>query len=252
MYMVVAKHIFSNPFYTDRIQKLLKYLQIHSENLNLYLLAFVHRSLVHEKPHLTRENNERLEFLWDAILEMIITEKLYIDYPNEEEWVLTDYRSALVKWTHLAQVAKKLGFEEYLVLGKGEEKSWGRQNEYLLANCFEAFLWALYLDRWYEEVQKFILEHVYTNLAYILEHEEIKNYKSLLQEYTQEVFSITPEYKILEESGEDHDKQYLAWVFLGEYLAGKGVGKSKKKAHFVAAKEAYLNKDHFPHLTPEI
>jgi len=101
-------------------------------------------------------------------------------------------------------------------------------------------------------VQDFILEHVYSNLAYILENEEVKNYKSLLQEYTQEVFAITPEYEILEESGEDHDKQYVAGVYLGKYLAGKGVGKSKKKAHFVAAKEAYLNKENFPHLSPEV
>lgn len=241
--MVPTKKLIENEVYINKITKLLDNLSIIPNELNNYLLAFVHRSLVNEKPDLSPEHNERLEFLWDAVLELSITSKLFIDYPHKPEWDLTDYRSSIVKWKHLANVAKKLWFQEYLILWKWEELGWWRNNDYLLANCVEAFIWAIYLDLWYEEVNRFILQNIYSQLENIINNDLLKDYKSLLQEYTQRVFSITPEYKVLEDSWLDHDKNYTSGVFLHETLIGTGNGSSKKKSQEDAAKNAFLKKE---------
>ncbi len=242
-FMAITKQLFENELYIEKIKTLLHILDIEPISYNNYLLAFVHRSLVNEKPDLSPEHNERLEFLWDAVLELVITSQLFYDYPHKPEWELTDYRSGVVKGKHLADVAKKLWFQEYLILGKWEELWGGRNNDYLLANCVEAFLWALYLDLWYEKTQKFILKHIYSNLEGIIDNDLLKDYKSLLQEFTQRVFYITPEYRVLEESGLDHEKNYLSWVFLREVMIGSGNGSSKKKSQEDAAKNAFLNKE---------
>ena len=237
--MVITKQLFQNDLYITKIKKLLDFLSIEAHSYNNYLLAFVHRSLVNEKPDLSPEHNERLEFLWDAVLELVITSKLFQDYPQEPEWQLTDYRSSIVKWKHLADVARNLSFQDYLILGKGEELGWWRNNDYLLANCVEAFIGAIYLDGGYEIAKEFILKH-------IIDNDLLKDYKSLLQEYTQRVFFITPEYRVLEESGLDHEKNYLSWVFLWEVMIGSWNGSSKKKSQEDAAKNAFLNKENFP------
>lgn len=241
--MVPTKKLFENELYINKIVKLLDTLDIIPCEFNNYLLAFVHRSLVNEKPDLSAEHNERLEFLWDAVLELVITSKLFVDYPKKPEWELTDYRSSIVKGKHLANVARSLNFPEYLILWKWEELGWGRNNDYLLANCVEAFIWALYLDRGYEESEKFILKHIYANLKWIINSDSLKDYKSLLQEYTQREFLITPEYRVLDEMWLDHEKVYTSWVFLKETLIGTGKGSSKKKSQEDAAKNAFLNKD---------
>lgn len=241
--MVPTKKLFENEMYIHKILTLLDTLDIIPNECNNYLLAFVHRSLVNEKPDLSSEHNERLEFLGDAVLELVITHKLFLDYPKKPEWELTDYRSSIVKGKHLADVAKKLHFPEYLILGKWEELGWGRNNDYLLANCVEAFIWALYLDRWYEESQKFILEHIYSHLEGIINSDSLKDYKSLLQEYTQRVFSITPEYRVLDEQWLDHEKIYTSGVFLRETMIGSGNGSSKKKSQEDAAKDAFMKKE---------
>lgn len=241
--MVITKKLFENELYITKIEKLLFSLDIQPISHNSYLLAFVHRSLVNEKPDLSSEHNERLEFLWDAVLELVITSKLFQDYPDKPEGQLTDYRSSIVKWKHLADVARRLWFPEYLILGKWEELGWGRNNDYLLANCVEAFIWAIYIDVWYEKAQEFILEHIYSHLEGIINNDLLKDHKSLLQEYTQRVFYITPEYRVLEESGLDHEKNYLSWVFLGETMIGSGNGSSKKKSQEDAATNAFLNKE---------
>ena len=241
--MVPTKKLFENEMYINKIIKLLDLLDIVPNEFNNYLLAFVHRSLVNEKPDLSPEHNERLEFLWDAVLELVITSKLFQDYPKKPEWELTDYRSSIVKWKHLADVAKTLWFQTYLILWKWEELGWWRNNDYLLANCVEAFIGALYLDLWYEEAQKFILKHIYANLEWIIHNDLLKDYKSLLQEHTQRVFNITPEYKVLDESGFDHEKNYKSGVFLKELLIGSGNGSSKKKSQEEAAKDAFLKKE---------
>jgi len=241
--MVVTKSLFENEIYITKITKLLQTLQIFPNSLNNYLLAFVHRSLVNEKPDLSKEHNERLEFLWDSVLELVITHKLFLDYPQKTEWELTDYRSAIVKWKNLADIAKKLWFQEQLILWKWEELGWWREKDYLLANSVEAFIWALYLDLWYEEAKKFILEKIYSKLENIINSDLLKDYKSILQEYTQRVFLITPEYRVLQESWADHEKNYLSWVFLHDTMIWTWNWSSKKKSQEDAAKNAFLNKE---------
>lgn len=241
--MVITKQLFENEMYIAKIEKLLLSLDIQPVSYNSYLLAFVHRSLVNEKPDLSPEHNERLEFLWDAVLELVITSKLFQDYPDKPEWQLTDYRSSIVKGKHLSDVARRLWLPEYLILWKWEELGGGRNNDYLLANCMEAFIGAMYIDLWYEKVQEFILKHVYSHLESIIDNDLLKDHKSLLQEYTQRVFYTTPEYRVLEESGLDHEKNYLSWVFLRETMIGSWNGSSKKKSQEDAAKNAFLNKE---------
>lgn len=241
--MVPTKKLFENEIYINKIIKLLDSLNIVPNEFNNYLLAFVHRSLVNEKPDLSSEHNERLEFLWDAVLELVITHRLFLDYKDKPEWELTDYRSSIVKWKHLANVAKTLSFPEYLILWKWEELWWWRNNDYLLANSVESFIWALYLDLGYIEAEKFILKHIYSNLEDIIAWDLLKDYKSLLQEYTQRVFGITPEYRVLSESGLDHDKNYLSWVFLKEIMVWSWNWTSKKKSQEDAAKTAFLDKE---------
>ena len=239
--MVPTKKLFENEIHINKTLKLLEDLDIIPNNLNHYLLAFVHRSLVNEKPDLSPEHNERLEFLWDAVLELVITWFLYNDFPKKPEGELTDLRSLIVKWKNLALVSRELDFSKYLILWKWEELSWWRNNDYLLANCLEAFIWALYLDLWFEVASDFITKHIYSKLNDLIKNAELKDYKSLLQEYTQRVFMITPEYKVLEESWADHDKNFVSWVFLQEKMIWKGNWTSKKKSQEDAAKNAYLS-----------
>ncbi len=243
LFMVITKKLFEDEYYIGKISKLLQELWIQTEKFENYLLAFVHRSLVNERPDFSHTHNERLEFLWDAVLELIITKRLFQDYPKKPEWELTDLRSSIVKWKNLAIVARNLWFQDYLILGKWEELTGGRNNDYLLANCVEAFLWAMYLDIWFEGAEKFTLEYIYSQLENILNNDELKDYKSLLQEYTQRIFLITPEYKVLDEAGMDHEKVYTSWVFLKEHCIWKWTGSSKKKSQESAAHDAFLRKE---------
>jgi len=146
--MVIRKKAIENEVYIDKISKLLNNLDLEYNDISLYILAFIHRSIVNEKPDFTPEHNERLEFLWDAVLELIITDHLYKNFPDKTEGELTDIRSALVRWRNLANISKKLWFSEHLILWKGEELWWGKDNDYLLANVVEAVIWAIYLDLW--------------------------------------------------------------------------------------------------------
>lgn len=223
----------------QKIQKLLSQLGFSCSNIDVFILAFVHRSIVNEKPHITPEHNERLEFLGDAVLELVITNRLFTDYSNKQEWELTDIRSALVRGRNLSQVAKNLHFEEYLFLGKGEENSGGRNNDYILANTLEAFIGALYLDSGIHVATEFIEKYIYTTLPTILEKKLFKDFKTLVQEYAQAEFEITPTYKVLEESGPDHDKNFTVGIYLWEKHIGTGTGSSKKKAQESAAQDGY-------------
>ena len=237
--MVITKKAVDNPSAQVKIQELLDTLSIEARDIKVFILAFIHRSIVNERGDYTPEHNERLEFLWDAVLELSITQKLFEDFPLKPEGDMTDMRSALVRGRNLAEVAKKLWFQEYLFLWKGEEKSWWRENDYILANTLEAFLWALYLDAGFEKSQSFILDHIYTTLPHILENKLFKDFKTLLQEYTQAENDITPHYKVLADSGPDHDKLFSVWVFLDTEEIWKWEGSSKKKAQEKAAENAY-------------
>lgn len=215
---------------------LLNSLGIPYKDISHYVLACTHKSLVNEKAHIAPKHNERLEFLWDAILQFSITKSLYKDFPDRPEWELTDIRSALVRGRNLANIAKGLKFHEHILLWKWEEMWWWRQSDYLLANTFEAFLWALYCDQWIDVTFAFIDSHIYSSLEYILENNLTKDFKTRIQEYTQAHFDITPSYKVLEDMGPDHEKSFLVGVFLGEEQIATGLGSSKKKAEEIAAK----------------
>ncbi len=238
--MVITKKAVESDYYKEKIQWLLNNLNIWYKNITNYILAFIHKSIVNERPDFAPEHNERLEYLGDAVLELVITDALFKEFPNKDEWELTDIRSAIVRWTNLSKVARKLNFSEYLILGKWEEKTGWRSNDYILANTVEAFIWALYLDLGFTEVQKFILKNIYITLQDILQQNLTKDYKTIFQELSQAKFDITPHYEILEETWPDHNKNFKVGAFIWEKIYGKWNWTSKKKAQEQAAKEAYL------------
>ena len=237
--MVVTQKAVDSKIMHDKLSIILKKLNIEYKNISLYVLAFIHRSIVNERPDFAPEHNERLEFLWDAVLELAITKNLYKDFPSKPEWELTDIRSALVRWTNLASVAKNLDLPKYLLLGKGEEMSWGRSNDYLLANVVEALLWAIYLDLWVEVASDFVDKYIYVTLDDILKNNKTKDHKTIIQEYAQAEYEITPTYKIHGESWPDHNKIFEVWVYLQEKLIGTWTWSSKKKAQESAALDWY-------------
>jgi len=239
--MVIQKKAVESPALIEKFEKLLSSLDIKHNNISHYILAFIHRSVVNEKAEYAPEHNERLEFLWDAVLELVITNNLFNDYPKKTEWELTDIRSALVRWTNLSKIAKQLDFSEYLVLWKWEEMTWWRKNDYLLANVVEAILWAIYIDLWIEHATIFINKYIYPSIKEIIKHNLTKDYKTTIQEYAQAEYEITPSYKVLNESWLDHDKIFEVWVYLWEKLAWKGMWSSKKKAQEKAAENWFNN-----------
>lgn len=238
--MVVTQKAVENKQIQEKIAKLLDVLDVKYNNISHYVLAFIHRSIVNEKPDFAPEHNERLEFLWDAVLELAITRNLYLDFPNKPEWELTDIRSALVRGTNLALVAKANGLPEFLLLGKGEELSWWRTNDYLLANVVEALLWAIYLDLWMDVASEFVNKYIYTTLEDILKNNKTKDHKTIIQEYAQAEYEITPTYKILSENGPDHNKTFEVGVFLWENMIWTWMWSSKKKAQEAAAEEGFI------------
>lgn len=217
--------------------KLEKKLNIDFKNKDLLIQAFCHRSYLNENPSFRLDNNERLEFLGDAVLELIVTDYLYKNYQNPEG-ELTNWRAALVNAQNLAKVAGILGFEDYLLLSKGEAKDTGKARQYILANTFEAFLGALYLDRGLKRVSQLLESYLLSDLPRILKEGIWKDAKSQLQEMAQEKVKITPTYKILKEWGPDHVKHFVTGVFLGDELVAEGEGSSKQEAEEEAARKA--------------
>ncbi|MDD3646027.1 MAG: ribonuclease III [Candidatus Gracilibacteria bacterium] len=237
--MVVTKKAIESDYEIEKVSKLLIELGIDFKNISIYILAFIHRSIVNERNDYTPEHNERLEFLGDAVLELVITDELFRDFPDKPEGDLTDIRSAIVRGKNLACVAKELNFQNYLFLGKGEEKTGGRDNDYILANTLEAFIGALYVDLGYIPAKEFILKHIYVTLEDIFEKKLTKDFKTLFQEFAQAKYDITPSYQVLKEEGPDHNKNFEVGIFLDEKQVGTGLGSSKKKAQEAAAKDAY-------------
>lgn len=238
--MVVTKKAIDCEYQQSKIIKLLDSLWIKSNNIWIYIQAFIHKSIVNERTDYAPEHNERLEFLWDAVLELIITKRLYIDFPLKTEWELTDYRSTIVRWTNLANIATNLNFEEYLLLWKWEEKTWWRTNWYILANTLESFLWALYLDNWFEIVEEFAIKNIYSTLEEILKSSQIKDYKTLFQEFSQAEFEITPNYNLISDIWPDHNKNFEVGVYLWEKFVWVWFWSSKKKAQEKAAEDAFI------------
>jgi len=215
-----------------------KKLQLDFKNKDLLIQAFVHRSYLNEHPDFRLGHNERLEFLGDAVIELIVTEYLYEKYPQKTEGELTNWRAALVNANQLAEVAQEIGLGEFLLLSKGEEKDNSKARHYILANTFEALLGSIYLDLGYEVSKEFIKEYLLNKLPRIIERGLFKDPKSRFQEESQERLGITPTYKVLEEWGPDHAKHFIVGVFLNEELIAKGQGSSKQEAEIEAAKEA--------------
>jgi len=203
-------------------------------NKDLLRQVFIHRSYLNENPGCPLGHNERLEFLGDAVLELIVTEHLYNNYPNPEG-ELTAWRSALVRGQHLAEVATRMELGRWLLLSRGEAKSGGKTRQILLANMFEALLGAMYLDLGYPAVQDFVTKHIIAHLDSILAQELHIDAKSKLQEVTQAKVGVTPHYIVLHEEGPDHAKEFTVGVYLDQKKLAEAKGNSKQAAEQSAA-----------------
>jgi ribonuclease-3 len=212
-------------------------LEVKFKDISLLILAFTHRSYLNEHRKSADEHNERLEFLGDAVLELVVTEHLYNNY-EEPEGILTNWRSALVRTESIAAAAEKMGFVDYLRLSRGEKQGSDRAKQQILANAFEAVSGAIYLDQGYDVSKTFISKHILSTLDEILETGSWRDAKSRLQELAQSRDGITPTYRVLSESGPDHDKTFKIGVYVGDSLKGDGVGPSKQMAQQKAAESA--------------
>lgn len=212
---------------------------IHVTFTNQALLtqAFVHRSYLNESKEYP-ESNERLEFLGDAVLSFVTSHYLYATYPKFPEGILTNIRSTLVKTKTLSDAAVVLHLGELLLLSHGEESSGGRQNESLLADCFEALLGAIYLDQGIESARQFLLTVLLPKAEAVVRTKSYVDYKSLLQELVQEKTKISPTYRVIKSEGPDHNKIFWVEVMMGESVLGQGKGKSKQEAEQRAATAA--------------
>lgn len=215
-----------------------KKLKIKFKKKGLLTQAFIHRSFLNENPNLKLSHNERLEFLGDAVLELVVTEYLFLKYPEKPEGELTGWRAALVNAKMLAQVSQEAGFNDFLLLSRGEAKELGKARQYILANTFEAFIGSLYLDRGYDVCKKFINNYLIKELPRILEGHLFKDAKSLFQEQAQEMAGVTPTYRIIKDWGPDHAKHFIIGVFLKDQLIAEGEGSSKQEAEVAAAQKA--------------
>lgn len=211
-------------------------------NNKLLEQAFIHRSFINENPRTGLVHNERLEFLGDAVLELVVTEYLYEKYPYQNEGDLTAYRSALVNAVTLGEVASSLGFNDVIKLSKGEAKDVHRARSSILADAYEAFVGALYLDQGYQAATLFITTTLLGKTEDIIRKGLYKDAKSYVQEKSQEVYSLTPNYKVLSEEGPDHDKLFLIGVYFGDEKVAEGKGKSKQEAETFAARNALIQK----------
>jgi ribonuclease-3 len=205
------------------------------QNVDTLRQALVHRSYLNEHPDFPLGHNERLEFLGDAVLELVVTENLYQNYENPEG-ELTNWRAALVNADMLSELCQKLEIEPYLHLSKGESKDKdSKARKYILANAFEAIIGAIYLDQGWDGAKKFVMERVLCELPRILKNQLYIDPKSRFQEAAQEHLGITPSYKVLSETGPDHEKKFEVGVFLGKEQVAAGLGTSKQEAQVAAA-----------------
>lgn len=215
-----------------------KRLGLKFKNKDLLVQAFCHRSYLNERPGFHLSHNERLEFLGDAVLELVVTKYLYEKYPEKPEGELTSWRAALVNAKMLSRVAKELGFNDFLLLSKGEAKETGKARQYILANTFEALIGAIYLDQGLEKAIEFIKLNLISYLPEVIEKGLFKDAKSRFQEEAQERRGITPSYRVLGEWGPDHAKKFIVGVFLDKEKIAEGKGSSKQEAEEEAAKNA--------------
>ena len=227
---------------TMDINRFVEVCGITINNADFFVEAMTHRSYLNENKRHKHPHNERLEFLGDAVLELIVTEYLYHEY-NNPEGEMTAWRAALVNGEMLARVAREIGIEEFLMMSKGESKDTGKARNYLLANAMEAIIGALYLDGGYESAKSFICEKIIVHIEEILDKKLYLDPKSYFQEKAQEHKNITPHYKLISESGPDHDRVFTVGVFLGDDEVAQGTGKSKQDAQRDAARRGLEKKE---------
>lgn len=222
--------------------KLEKELGIVFDNKNLLIQAFIHRSYINENSNLKLGHNERLEFLGDAVLELVSTNYLYHKYEDLAEGDLTSYRAALVNTKSIGAIAKELNFNNYLFLSKGESKDFGKARLSILADTYEAFIGAVFLDKGYNFAKEFIEKTLLTHTEEVVEAGKYRDPKSVIQEKSQDLLSVTPNYKVISESGPDHDKKFIVGIYFGEEKIAEGEGRSKQEAETHAAKVAIQKK----------
>ena len=218
-----------------QITDLMQRLNLPINSLQLITNAFVHRSFLNESSDWT-QSNERLEYLGDAVLELATSDFLFRRFPDYQEGMLTNLRAALVRTTSLAKISETLGLNDLLLMSKGEEAGGGRSNASLLADCFEAFLGAVYLDSGYANVVTILEQSLFPSIDAVLENTTYKDKKSELQEVAQAKFHATPKYELIEESGPDHDKVFVMQVRIDNQTYQTGSGKSKQLAQEDAAR----------------
>jgi len=229
---------------TKNFETLAEHLNVTFSDISLLRTACTHRSYINENRGSGLEHNERLEFLGDAVLELIVTSFLFRKYPKKAEGELTAFRSAIVNTVSLAKVGDKIGLNDYMLLSKGESKDIGRARAIILANAVEAVIGAIYMDSGYDTSANFISDHILNiiDIEEIVKNKTWIDAKSKFQEKAQEKVSLTPSYKTLKETGPDHDKKFTLAVFLGDVQVATGEGKSKQEAEQKAAENALVVK----------
>lgn len=220
----------------SEVINLAKAIDVEFKDMELLQEAVTHRSYLNENRNYHLHHNERLEFLGDAVLELVVTEYLFQNYPNPEG-ELTNWRAALVNGEMLAKIASQIGIGDFLMMSRGERKDTGKARQYLLANAMEAIIGAIYIDQGYAASAKFISKHVLSKLENVLENKTYLDPKSFFQEKAQEIVQITPHYEVIKEWGPDHDKKFLVGVFLGDDQVAEGEGSSKQEAQRNAAEK---------------
>jgi ribonuclease-3 len=214
-----------------------KTLGFEFENIDLLITALTHRSYVNEHRKSVSVHNERLEFLGDAVLELVVTDFLFRNY-NEAEGILTSWRAALVRTESIGEAGTKIGYEPLVRMSRGEKQGGERARMQILANAFEALIGAIYLERGYDDAAAFIAKHINSKLELIIQDGSWRDPKSHLQEVMQRIDSVTPRYVVMEEVGPDHDKVFTLGVYAGNRLVSQGTGPSKQAAQQEAAKLA--------------
>ncbi len=222
-----------------KLEKLIGHTFIDKTHL---VSAMTHRSYLNENRDALQDHNERLEFLGDAVLELVVTDFLFKKYPEKPEGELTAVRAAIVNTVSLADASTKLAVNDFLLMSKGESKDTGRARQYILANVFEALVGALYLDQGYEAAAAFIAQHLFAKTDNIVEKRLWQDAKSRFQELAQEHHSQTPTYQTLSQEGPDHDRVFTVGVFIGKEKIAEGKGRAKQEAEQQAAEAAIVAK----------
>lgn len=225
-----------------QLGKLQQLLGVTFADTQYLLSAITHRSFLNENREATQAHNERLEFLGDAVLELVVTDYLFKAYPDKAEGELTAIRAALVNTNTLSETSTTLGINDYLLLSKGESKDVGRARQYILANAFEAIVGAIYLDQGYDTARDFIARRLFGRTEEIVDKRLWQDAKSRFQERAQEMTGVTPAYQTLKEQGPDHDRMFTVGVFLGDECVAQGEGRAKQEAEQKAAENGLKEK----------